>query len=311
MNVVDTRYRFVKYWLLENGGLTRRGVAMALSTLLGCSIVSSTDAGTVTAGQSNAYGLSAGITVQVPVVASVTLTVPQEPAVTGTAPAPYSTPGTLASIDASVSAGVVPAVVASVDSGVLNVLASSTVDGSPGSMNAFASSMVTGLGVSVGPGGDLLKITSGTDVLTETSTASGTGGVLTTAGSLTIAGSSNVVITVLGTVVATLTAGEVIAPNTVVPLLGPLLGLGTITLNEQTLDPGTNDTTIAGITSNFLDLSLNPSVLGVASADIDIVVDHTHASLMGTAVPEPSSLVLSSLGILTCLGGLFVRRRFA
>ena len=259
-------------------------------------------AGIVTGGASGAYSVSAGIAVHVPLVGTINVPIAAQPTVSGTAPAAYSQTGSAI----SVALGVVGT--ASVDAGVLNVAASSTVDGTSASGLATASSSVTGLGVLVGAGGALLSITSGTDVITETATASGSYGALTATGALTIVGTSNVVIDVLGSTVVTLTPGEIIAPNTTINVAG----VGSIILNEQIADPGSNGTTFAGISTNFLDLNLSPSIPLGASATISIVVDHAHASLNAasspSSVPEPSSLVLASLGVLAVLGVTFVRR---
>ncbi len=111
----------------------------------------------------------------------------------------------------------------------------------------------------------------------------------------------------LGNTVATLTVGEIINPNTTISIAG----VGSIILNEQIADVGSNGTTFAGISSNFLDLQLSPSILLGDSASIDIVVDHAHADIFGSAVPEPSTLVLSSIAVLALLGRTFMRRRFA
>jgi len=299
MTFVNSRGRFVQSDFLEKCSSRLRWFAMTSFALLGCSIHSSAVAGIVTNGESNAAGLYVGITVTLP-LASGGISLPSQPTVSGNAPAAYSNTNTLASIDAS--AGIVGG--ATVTTGILDVAASSNVDGASGSKMAFGSSSVTGLAVSVGPSAALLSITSGTDVLTETSTASGTYGSLTATGALQVVGTSNVVISVLGITEATLTAGEIIAPNTTISIAG----VGSLILNEQTLDAGSNGATFAGITSSFLDLSINPSVLGLASAGVDIVIDHTHADLTAVSVPEPSSLILASIGALTFLGTVLRRR---
>jgi hypothetical protein len=293
------RGRSVQSDFLEKCSSRFRWFAMTSFALLGCSIHSSAVAGIVTNGESDAAGLYVGITVTLPLV-SGNISLPAQPTVSGNAPATYSNTNSLASIDAN--AGILGG--ATVTTGILNVAASSNVDGTSGSKIAFGSSSVTGLAVSVGPAADLLSITSGTDVLTETSTASGTSGSLTAIGDLKVVGTSNVVISVLGVTEATLTAGEIIAPNTTIPIAG----VGSLILNEQTLDAGSNGVTFAGISSSFLDLSINPSILGIASAGVDIVVDQTHADLTASAVPEPSSLILASIGALTFLGTMLRRR---
>jgi hypothetical protein len=306
MIVVGFRNLFVKFWLLENRVLRRRSSTMAMLALFACLSPSNVRAGIVTAGESDAYAVFAGIKVTLAPVAAVTVTIPTQPLVGSTAPAPYSLTNSTATVTGDVIG------VAGINATLLKVNASSTVDGLPGSMTAIGSSAVTGLSALVGPLGNLLSISSGSDVITETSTASGTFGSLTATGNLTIVGSSDVVIDVLGVAAVTLHAGQVIAPNTTVALTGILTGLGSITLNEQTLDGQTNGTTYAGITSSFLDLNLSPAISTILvhdSAGIDIVVDHTHASLTASAVPEPSSLVLAGLGTLIFLGTFFMRHR--
>jgi PEP-CTERM motif len=301
MTFVKSRGRYVQSDFLAKCASRFRWLAMTSFALLGCSIHSSAVAGIVTNGESNAAGLSVGISVTLPILGTGGITLSGQPTASGNAPAPYSTPNSEASIN--VNAGITGG--ATVSTGALNVLASSTVNGTAGSQTAFASSSVTGLAVSVGPSSALLSISSGNDVLTETSTASGTYGSLTTTGSLQVVGSSSVVISVLGITEATITAGEIIAPNFTIDIAG----VGSLILNKQIADAVSNINTFAGTTSDFLALSIDPSVLGVASAGINIVVDQTHADLFASAVPEPSSLILASIGALTFLGTVSLRRR--
>jgi hypothetical protein len=287
----------IKSWSRRKQPAARLCVASALLSLLSGSTPSSAVAGTVTSGESDAYGLTAAVTVTIPYIGSTTFSLPPQPTVGGTAPAPYS----YSNSQASLSAGVFP--IATLDTGKLNVAASSDVDGLPGSRTATASSSVKGLSASIGVLGSVLSISSGNDVLTETSTVSGTYGSLQASGALTLTGRSDLVVYVFGTKVLTITPGEVINPNTTIDLSG----MGTLTINEQILDPGTNGTTFAGITSNFLDLSLTRSFGGLSVTD-DLTVDHTHASLTAGSVPEPSSLVLASLGAFALVGYGWRRR---
>jgi hypothetical protein len=309
MNVVSIRDRIVKFWALVNKPLARRSFAMAVVAVLGNSFQSNVDAGIVTAGSSSAYAVGATIDVTLLSAATVDVNIANQPTASGTSPSGYSSNNTAASVTGSVPG------VAVVSGSVLGATATSNVTGSLSSGTTFGSSTITGLGVSVGPGGNLLSITSGSDVITESSTASGSYGSLSASGALTIVGSSNIIISVLGIQAAEITVGEVIAPNTKITLTGLLAGLGSITLNEQIADPGSNGTTSAGITSNFLDLSLSPSLslglLGTDSASIDIIVDHSHAAISASSVPEPSSIALAGIGILAVFGTTVVRRRFA
>src|SRR4051812_22394595 len=250
MKIVTSRRRAIDRTSSTDGVAVRRLIATALLSLLGCSMNPDAVAGLVIAGESDAYGLSADFHATIPLLGSTTVSLPGQPTVAGTAPAPYSLTNSLASINAGV------ANIATLNSGILNVAASSTVDGAPGPRTAIGSSSVAGLAMSAGPLGSLMSLTSGTDVLTQTSTVAGTYGSLIASGALTVVGTSNLVVTVLGTTVLTIAPGQIIAPNTTITISG----VGTLTVNEQILDPGTNGVSFAGITSNFLDLSLDPSL---------------------------------------------------
>ena len=164
----------IKSWSTRKRPVAESSVVLStlLSLLSGSTRFERPWPGTVTSGESDAYGLTAAVTVTIPYVGSTTFSLPPQPTVGGTAPAPYS----YSNSQASLSAGVFP--IATLDTGRLNVAASSDVDGLPGSRMATASSSVKGLSASIGILGSVLSISSGNDVLTETSTVSGTYGSL-------------------------------------------------------------------------------------------------------------------------------------
>jgi hypothetical protein len=148
MILLDIRNRFVKYRTLEKVTMTRSRLALATLALLASAVPSGAHAGIVTAGGSDAYGINASITVNAPLLPPVVVSVPTQPTVTGTAPSPYSLSNSTVNLNAGVTG------VATVGASLLDVTASSTINGLWGS--ATASSAVTGLGVSVGPASALL-----------------------------------------------------------------------------------------------------------------------------------------------------------
>ncbi|MEP6663775.1 MAG: hypothetical protein ABJC04_08935, partial [Verrucomicrobiota bacterium] len=107
--------------------------------------VSQTALGLDTQGSSSAYGLSANTQINdlnTLLGIGVGVTLAPTPVVSGVAPAPYSVNNSLASVSASGSSALLGGGSIGLSSGVLNVSASSTVDGGAGSRNAQASSSV-------------------------------------------------------------------------------------------------------------------------------------------------------------------------
>lgn len=295
MKFLEFRGIFVKYLQLPNGIVKQFGCNVAAITVIALAVQSTAAAGTITAAESDAYGVGASINV---LGGALSLSVANVPPTSGTYPANYNNTNTLASLNVSTTG------LASVSTGVIDVGASSNITGSSGSVTGTSS--VDGLSVVVnGVITPLVSIASNGDTLVETSTVTAAGGVLTGSSTLTVEGSSNVVISVLGTVYATLNSGSVIGPNDTIAIAG----IGSLVLNQQVFDTGSNGSTFEGLQSNFLALDVDPA-LGLNTVAVDVIIDHSHASMNAASVPEPSSLILAGVGILTCLGTKFVRRRF-
>lgn len=300
--------------------------------------------GLVTQGSSSAYGISAGTTItdQNPLVGvTANLTLAPTPTASGIAPAPYNVNNSLLSLAATNTSGLgsLGGGSISLSSGVLNVSASSNVDGLPGIRNAQASSSVANFNSSIGLIGttSLLNTVNFFNVagMTLTSSASVTGdfGSFTTAGSSTIidangAGDGFATFNVLGVNfnIAVDSFGNA-APNTTLTINSAssalfadafgtdLTGSLTIILNEQII---TGDgITSRGIEVNALHVIFNNAgaeffnALGVNIDDSSLInggyiVGHSQAALQ--AVPEPSTVCLLALG--GCLAFLRIRSPF-
>jgi PEP-CTERM motif-containing protein len=216
-------------------------------------------AATVIAGSSSAYGEAVSLS------GVINASSPQQPATSGSAPAPYNVNNNLASVS----------VPGALSTGIMNVSASSDVDGLAGLRMATASASVNTL--SVGLAG-ILSL-SATSV---GSTATETGEPLSSLGSTSIV---NGVLTI-GLTIIPIPANP--APNTSLFNAGGI----SVIVNEQILGVGS-------IQVNAIHISLN--VLGTSG---NIYISHSQAALTSN-IPEPSTALLLGVGL-----ALFsVRRR--
>ncbi|MEO5802469.1 MAG: PEP-CTERM sorting domain-containing protein [Verrucomicrobiota bacterium] len=304
--------------------------------------VSQTVLGLDTQGSSSAYGLSADTRLSdlnTLLGIGVGVTLAPTPTASGVAPPPYSFSNTLASVTANASSALLGRGSISNSSGVLNVSASSTVNGGTGSRNAQASSSVANFNSSVGLTGraSLLNtvnfFTFNGLTLSSSASVSGDYNAFTTSGGSVIidangAGDGFTTFNILGVNfnVAVDSLGQV-APNTTLNInsassalfsdsLGTdLTGSLSIILNEQIL---TGDgITSRGLEVNALHVNFNDAgasffnLLGVKIDDANLVnggfiVGHSQAALV--AVPEPSTVGLLALG--GCLAFLRIRSPF-
>jgi hypothetical protein len=231
---------------------------------------------TVISGSSSAFGLSVSLTLDPFIGQNINITAGPTPTVSGNAPPPYNLTDSLLSLG-------VPGVLST---GVLEVNASSNVDGLPGPRFAAADATVNNL--SVLSLLDLLEVTT----IQSTADVSGDFGALVRTGTTTIAG-----ISFLGDPTFDLTP----APNTV---LFAALGI-TIIANEQTI---TGDgISAAGIEVNALHIIFDDVFAGIGDLNGDIIISHSEAELIAEPniidVPEPGSLLILASGI-TLLFGL-------
>ncbi|MGD9634413.1 MAG: PEP-CTERM sorting domain-containing protein [Pirellulales bacterium] len=248
----------------------------------------------VISASSNGYGLSASATAlglnvsagPVPVGAS------------GTAPAPYNNPQTLLNLNVVNS---IPFVVSGdIGADAVNGAAASDVDGLPGVRTTSASGGVVGADM------DLLTLPlfrSGITLfglgatLGSTAQITGDHGSLVATGTTTIENlglTINAINVPLGTYV-----GVNVAPNTMVNLAGLGIANASLILNEQII-AGDN----SSITVNAFHLSVN-----IANAiTSNVILGHSQASVVTSPVPEPSTLAMVGLGLVTTVNW---RRRAA
>jgi hypothetical protein len=240
---------------------------------------------TVVSGSSSAFGESVSLTLTPLIGPDVVITSGPLPTVSGNAPPPYNLTDSLLSAT----------VVGVLSTGVLEVNASSDVDGLPGIRFATADATVNDLTVTIG---NALGLSATT--IQSTAEVSGDFGALARTGTTTFEGLS-----IGGFPVIDLTP----APNTV---LLDLLGI-MIIANEQII---TGDgISNAGLEVNALHISfLNvPAVIGssVGLLTGDIIISHSEAELTAEPnivdVPEPGSLLILASGI-TLLFGLRRKR---
>lgn len=181
--------------------------------------------------------------------------------------------------------------------GALNASASTTVDGVSSTATSQGQSVINGLSLEIVPGvlltPDLLSITSTT--IGSSSTSNGAGGILTSFGASTI---EDLAITVAGVAIS-IPANP--APNTALVINVPGVSGISIILNEQIVSG--NGTTLTGITTNALRVSLDAVSFGTVSAiNGDIIIGQSSSGLQ--AIPEPAAALLGGLGML-----LLIRRR--
>ena len=250
------------------------------------------------------------------------------PGISGTAPAAYNNTNSAASASAS---GIVnipilgDTQIIGVDTGLLEVEASSTADGTSGSKTTSSQATVDNVDLQISSVTNVLGIESfvtldATEVQASAS-MSGDYGSLTPSGSTTItgthgAGSNQALMTVLG--VDFLIEANPLA-NTMFtidsssdPLLSALTGSIDVILNEQIM---TGDGTVSsGMTVNAIHLIFNGigvglgPALGLGLLDGDVYISTAQANQDTTAVPEPASMFLTG-GSLFCFLGLNRRRR--
>jgi hypothetical protein len=278
---------------------------IALAGLLGTTALPAR-AGIVLSGNSNSYGVSADVTLVPAVGPSVQAIVTPQPVATGVAPPPYSSNVSLASVD--VSAGTIPGgALVSFQSGLLEEVATSNVDGSSGPRTTSASSTINALSfgfITTALGGSGIGITS--TLLMSSSTVTGDYGSLTATGSLTV---EHLSITVNGVAVAGFAdfTGS-IAANTTVDLGAAFIGASLI-LNEQILSG--DGISSRDLTVNAVDLRLvSTGVAGLGTLDGQVIIEHSYAA-QTAAVPEPSSWCLGIIAAVTGLGYRWRRQRVA
>ncbi len=282
-----------------------RAVFLAASMSLG--IVGAAQA-TVMSGTSNAYGEYINLTVTPLIGVTGSVTSGPLPSVGGAAPNPYNYSDSLLSISLG---GVL-------NTSVLEVNASSNVNGGDGIRYASADTAVNNLAIglfsSLGtpdvqigpitipgiPAVSLLSLTAGT--ITSDATVTGDYGALVASGGTIIEGLN---------LNGILTLEIVPAPNTV---LLDLLGIK-IVLNEQ-IESGdgisSKDFMVNAIHASFDNvLGLLNGTLGLINGDI--IIGHSYASMSaiptvvdpgpgGTEVPAPASLLLLGMGLLGLAG---------
>lgn len=268
---------------LRTHSLARAARAVACFGILSGAIANSARASVVSA-SSSGYGLSVDISALV-----INLDVGPLPAgVSGSAPAPYNLAGTVLNV---LTTDTVPLVISGeVSANAVNATATSNVDGSAGSKTTFASGGVVGAGVDVVT---LPVLPPGVTVLGLDATLSSTAQITGDFGSLVATGTTVIedLDLVISGIVVDLSAfvNVNVAPNTSINLSALGILNSTLVLNEQ----------VVAVDQSSISVNAFHLTLGLANITADVVLGHSQAQV--TAVPEPGSLLLASLGVLGCV----------
>ena len=277
-----------------------------IATFIGLATIASpatTRGDIINYGASDAYGISTTASLAVGGSVSATATVNATPSVSGVAPPAYSLHNSLASL--STSQGVIVTGTSNLlveNTGLMNVVASSDVDGLAGIHFASGQAEVDHLNANVlntvGLTGQVISsfFTISATTVTSLSHVNGTFGSLTATGSAPI---QDLKIVVNAVTILDLTGTGMVnfAPNTLVTFATPIAGLRVV-LNEQILSG--NGIGSEKITTNAIHVYFSGVVTPSGTITADLVVAHSSAQLR--AVPEPGSLALLGFGGLAMAG---------
>ncbi|WP_426169412.1 PEPxxWA-CTERM sorting domain-containing protein [Sandarakinorhabdus sp. DWP1-3-1] len=275
---------------------------LAIAALLGCGLGAPVQAVTVIS--SSAFGISANLTL----LGFIGVGLGPLASVAGSATPAYSTTGTVASVDQTLSLGVpvLAAVNERVSTGVIDTSASSPYPTTP---TSTATSTVNDLGLALTTktilGSPINILTIGATTLSSTTSANAanTLGVtsLSNITGLTFSGLALGALTIDGSLFANA------APNTVIL---DVLGLRIIA-NEQITNG--NGTDLLGRTTNALRVSFDNFIIGGGLLSGDVTVAHSRAEIVGLPlidlgpIPEPSTWLQMIAGF--GLVGVAARRR--
>lgn len=321
-----------------NAFLRRQLRLFAMVSAITCaSTLSSTAQAEILSAESAAYGVNVNLGIGLsatPLSSIVSAGLGPAPVASGTAPTAYNNSNDLASASVNgqlslLGLGLVDLI--SFDTGILDVNAQSNVDGTSGSKTTSASATVNNVSLAnAGVLGLLVQSIVSLDatVIQSSAVVSGNSGALVAAGTSTIAGAHGVsgnqaLLTVLG--VEFLLESSPAANTSILHIDNSVLGLGAlqgsidVILNEQVVT-GDMDTT-AGISVNaltlrFNNLGVNLGLLGVGLLNGELIIGHSEASMLASAVsaqpvPEPGSMALLACGICSCAGYKMRRRQLA